>query len=242
MNAIAQTNATEHAEPTQTIDDMIQELNNAKAHYLEARADLNSVVDQMERNQRSLDAAQAEATQLNQEWRDATHRAGLKASGEVRKLIDASVAARDNAERMAMMVEEGPSLRKEKQEQAATLRRNYLQAMNRLRGPILASKAEAATSALKEAGDFSNAFADINEHLASLYQGFLESRAIYFNMNTDMSARESEIALKHEARNLTLTRGLVPLLETLGLDLEAEIPEDMRLAHLLSVEKPSTLD
>lgn len=242
MNAIAQTNSTEHAEPTQTIDDMIQELNNAKAHYLEARADLNSVVDQMERNQRSLDAAQAEATQLNQEWRDATHRSGMKASGEVRKLIDASMAARDNAERMAMLVEEGPNLRKEKQEQTATLRKSYLQKIDRFRGPILASKAEAATRALKEAGDFSAAFSDINEHLANLYQSFLKSNALHFNVRTDLSAWESEIALMDHARKLTLTKGLVPLLETLGLDLEADIPEDLRKMRLLSVEKPTTWD
>lgn len=242
MNAATQATNTERPEPTPQVEDMIQELNTAKAQYLDARDDLKSVVDQMERNQRSLIAAQAEATQLNQEWRDATHRSGMKASGEVRKLIDASMAARDNAERMAMLVEEGPNLRKEKQEQTATLRKSYLQKTDKLQGPILASKAEAATRALKEAGDFSAAFSDINEHLANLYEGFLRSRAIYFNMNTDMSARESEIALKHEARNLTLTQGLVPLLETLGLDLEADIPEGLRKTRLLSVEKSTTWD
>lgn len=242
MNTATHTMATEHAEPAPQVDDMIQELNRVQAAYLEARDDLRSVADQMERNQRSLEAATAEADGLNQEWRDATHRSGMKASGEVRKLIDASIAARDNADRLAMLVEEGPNLKNEKQERVSRLRWEYLTKLSSLRGPILESKAVGATRALKEAGDFSALFADLNEYLAHLYQDFLKRQAFHFNMRRDLSAREAEAELKRHARNLALNHGLVPLLETLGLDLEADIPENLREVRLQSIEKPSTWD
>jgi len=71
------------------LKDMMQELDEAKANYLEAREELQSVSDQVQRNQRSLEAAQAEAVQLNQEWRKAAHDSRLKASSQIRQMLDA---------------------------------------------------------------------------------------------------------------------------------------------------------
>lgn len=204
---------------------LMQELDQAKAEYLEAREELKSVHDQMQRNQRSLEAARAEANDLNQEWRSAAHQSGLRASSQIRKILDASIEARGNADRLAMLVEEGPSLFKATQEQVANARKRYLQILRQARGPILKARAEAGLSALKEIDGIAAFFAEVNGHLRNLYDNIKADKAPMYQIRQGTSVQDDERDLNARAMELTLVQGLVPMLKELGLDLEAEIPD-----------------
>jgi|AntDeeMinimDraft_5_1070356.scaffolds.fasta_scaffold17932_2 chromosome segregation ATPase len=224
------------SEQTPKLSSMMQELDEAKANYLEAREELQSVSDQVQRNQRSLEAAQAEAVQLNQEWRKAAHESRLKASSQIRQMLDASIQAKGNADRLAMLVEEGPELLKATKEQTVQARGRYLQILRRVREPVLKAKSESALSPLKEIEALPAFFSEVNGYLRSLYNTHLVEQEAFFSFRRNTSVMEDEQDLKKHAMNLTIRLGLVPMLQELGLNLEADIPEDLELLPPLPIE------
>lgn len=234
-----QTNEMQSEEQAPQLNEMMQELDEAKANYLEAREELQSVSDQVQRNQRSLEAAQAEASQLNQEWRKAAHESRLKASPQIRQMLDASIQAKGNADRLAMLVEEGPGLLEVTKEQTVQARARYLQILSRVRGPVLRARSEIALSPLKEIDALPAFFAEVNGHLRLLYNTYQAEYEHLFYARRGSSITESQRDLKRHAMNLTLEHGLVPMLQELGLNLEADIPEDLKPLPLLSIEDRS---
>ncbi len=235
-----QTTNAQHAEQSPTAEEMLNELEAARASYLDARSELQTVADQVARNKQSLDAALTEASELNQQWRNAVHQSGLKSSGKVRKLLDASIEAKGNADRLAMLVEEGPAMLDTTREQTADARKRYLQTLSQLRGPILEAKAESGLSALKQIEGLPACFAELNAHLRNLYDSFLVEYAPYFNIRHGTSAQDDERDLKQHAKDLTIRIGLVPFLQELGLNLDADIPEGLKKLPLLPIEDATT--
>lgn len=221
------------------LNSMLQALDEARTDYLEARAELQSVADQVERNQRSLEAAQAEARELNQQWRQAAHESRLKASSKIRQMLDASIEAKGNADRLAMLVEEGPGLLEATRAQTAEARKRYLQILRRVRGPILKDRATLAFSPLKELDALPAFFAEVNGHLRQLYNNYLVEQEHFFSARRNTSISEDERDLKNHAMNLTIRNGLVPMLQELGLNLEADIPEDLEALPRLTIEDPT---
>ncbi|WP_404369664.1 hypothetical protein [Marinobacter sp.] len=227
------------AQQAPALTSMMQALEEARTDYLEARAELQSVSDQVERNQRSLEAAQEEARELDQQWRQAAHESRLKASNKIRQMLDASIEAKGNADRLAMLVEEGPALLASTRSQTAEARKRYLQTLSRVRGPILKDRANLALGPLKELDALPAFFAEVNGHLRNLYNNYLVEQEPHFNGRPNTSVSEDERDLKAHAMSLTIRLGLVPMLQELGLNLEAEIPEEFEPLGRLSIEDPS---
>lgn len=222
--------------PASEAHSMMQALEQAKSDYLEAREELQSISEQVERNQRSLEAAKMEAEDLNQAWRKAAHDSKLKANTQIRQKLDASVEAKSNVDRLTMLANEGPELFSSTQEQTSEARKRYIQALNMARGPVLKAKAEEMLGVLKGREDIQAFFSEVNGHLRNLYNNHLVEQEHFFRARQGTSISEDERDLEDHAMNLAIRHGLVPMLQELGLDLDAEVPDDLVVIPRLAIE------
>jgi hypothetical protein len=76
----------------------------------------------------------------------------------------------------------------------------------------------------------------VNGYLRSLYNTHLVEQEAFFSFRRNTSVMEDEQDLKKHAMNLTIRLGLVPMLQELGLNLEADIPEDLEPLPPLPIE------
>jgi predicted nucleic acid-binding Zn-ribbon protein len=219
-----------------TTEQMLQQIEQTKQEWLDQNAEYQHLRQQHQRNERSLEAARQQYESLSAEWRGKAHSSGLKASGEARSLLEESMAARTEAHHLELLVEEGPAVLAEKAEEAEVAKLRYYDTVRKYQAPIMKDRLEKARAAILDAPGLAEAMEVLSQYIAAVKHHHMEKSKLQIGYHEFdawglVGSDDMELILDF-TRNRINREEVVPFLESIGLNMNAALPEELQPPEL----------
>jgi len=215
-----------------TPEQMLQQIEQTKQEWLDQKVEYEHLRQQHQRNERSLKAAREQHESLSAEWRGKAHLSGLKASGEVRALLEESMAARTEANHLELLVEEGPAVLSEKADQAKEAGARYLETLRDYQAPIMKDRLGKARAAIQDIPEVAEAMEVLGQYIAAVWRHHMNKSKLQigyheFDHWSLVGSDDMELILDF-TRNRINREEVIPFLESIGLNLKEPLPEELQ--------------